>query len=416
MKKKAFILLPGVLLLLLPACTKDTGREEANPVVTFTEVPIRFSVPATGTKAEAALDNFEALMNYGDGIGLYGAYLAADAFPGDAGHRPVQLFHNIQTMRGDEPIPTGEAGVDENVWHTTPTIYWPNAGKVSFFAYAPYTATDAMDADSLSIVTASRYSAGEYPRLKFTPRADAKRQQDLLTGRTMDKTGASGEAVYRTGKGYVDLDLYHQLTWVDFKARVTFDGNQEDFETWLTQNFSGTGYRIGIASVTLSGVLASNTGTFTSGGRGFVWDDVPYDAERYNATYALSVSTGEIIPASSLPISAPNEDYISIVVGSSDGGSHPTENGLLYLLPQTLPASASLRVEFGIFKADTGEPMLLYTTYFSIGSIAQHVWGPGEHILYRMQLDLSTVSNSTITANVEDWTDAYHYEHGSYLE
>ena len=148
-----------------------------------------------------------------------------------------------------------------------------------------------------------------------------------------------------------------------------------------------------------------------------LWKDLRYD----NSLVAVGAET---------------DNYTTIVLQSAT--TPPTPDGVLYLLPQTLPNGANgakLTVDYGMYKSRTGtvedgeelvgvtiwEPHLMYQTEFNISEDAlgneKGIWKPGNHVVYRLELDITKASNSTVTALMVPWTAANNnYSHNGYLE
>ena len=413
------IILLAAALLLIPGCRK-AGMEERS----LSTLPLSFGLGSlqrqVSTKSLADYESVEDLSTYTDGIGVYAAYLPEDkSFPGDGSNKPQAMINNRQVIRDDKTTALSAAGVsaqaDTRLWYCYPAAYWPYAGKLSLFAYAPYRETP--DADSLMVTTA--YSANGWPSLKFTVHPHAKKQLDLLAGCALDKTATSGS--YRDVHGSVDLDMKHQLTWIDFRARAASDMNADAFNNWVASNFAGKTTQIGIASILLEGLLDCRTGHFSASG--FSWDDTPSD-DKYSASYLLSWENGDFKPMATSHLTIGDDlTYIPLLVGDGDGLKKQTAR--LYLMPQELRTSATATIEYGIFtlEGETYVPQLLYQTQFHIGNLTDsggnrvnYTWEAGHHIVYNMVLNMSEVSNSTVTATIYDWETEATYEHDNYLE
>ena len=450
MQRRFSYLIVGILLAV--SCGKtpqDVGVLSEDAVIFAVCGPLTVEI---GTRASLPLPgaNFATLAN--SGIGISAAYLASGTFSESS--TPVNYFTNRQLIRGDDKgIGSGmvsrPTGLDINAWELNPGGLWPYDGKLSFFAYAPYREETEDNFEIPGFV--SPYSSG-YPRLFFRPDPDPKNQVDLLTGMTLNQERASIQSTYTNDVQYVDLDLSHSLTWVDFQAKVAIDaifqGNKTNLDTWLETN-GLSGCKIFVAGIKISGVLGANSGGWTS--EGFVWD-TPDFATAERAEYELTIEDGTLhgpditIDASLwkdlrydnslVAVGAETDNYTTIVLQSAT--TPPTPDGVLYLLPQTLPNGANgakLTVDYGMYKSRTGtvedgeelvgvtiwEPHLMYQTEFNISEDAlgneKGIWKPGNHVVYRLELDITKASNSTVTALMVPWTAANNnYSHNGYLE
>lgn len=118
-------------------------------------------------------------------------------------------------------------------WSYTPVKYWPNntSDKVSFFAYAPYS---AMSGDNnIQIATAETMTA---PTFTFTVNNTVKNQTDLVTAAVINQSKASNPI---TVSDKVKFDFEHRLARIGFKAQTDVDqvpgtANAIDAKTTIT--------------------------------------------------------------------------------------------------------------------------------------------------------------------------------------
>lgn len=111
-------------------------------------------------------------------------------------------------------------------WGYAPLKYWPETGKISFFAYAPY-----------GTGTLSDNTAANTPTLNYTVPATIAEQKDLLVaGAQKNKTGNTvsftfKHALSRIGFGVklADADALDAATTIDFsKITLTADFNSSN--------------------------------------------------------------------------------------------------------------------------------------------------------------------------------------------
>ena len=416
------ILAYGLLAVLVAAaCVKTPSGEDASSQEIFFCVRSPYSLQVdTKSRLNFSNTDFSALSD--SAIGLSAVYLPDGvAYPGSNPENiPAPYFLNRpirhdmdnsasigSTLAENDPL---RVGLDSRAWAAQPGVIWPYSGQLSFFAYAPY--REEMNAGAPLVVS----ERGVY----YRPEEDPKEQVDLVAGVTLDQTRNS-LATFYSSKEFVDLTLYHCLTWVDFQARVRIDTeyftDKSKLDSWYTSN-GLTGCRIGVAGVKLSGILASNNATWTT--TGLTWGAPPVPPS--TTSYELSVEEGTLLPVSTgyLTYDEVNwgtlTSYQAITMGS---GAEETTEGFLYLLPHTLLSGATLTVDYGLY-TPTGEngsfePRLMYQKVFNISKLAapKNVWEAGKRVIYQMTLDITKASNCTVEAHVEDWTDAgnnYNYD------
>lgn len=411
------ILAYGLLAVLVAAaCVKTPSGEDASSQEIFFCVRSPYSLQVdTKSRLNFSNTDFSALSD--SAIGLSAVYLPDGVnYPGTDLIFPAPYFLNRpirhdmdnsasigSTLAENDPL---RVGLDSRAWAAQPGVIWPYSGQLSFFAYAPY--REEMNTGAPLVVS----ERGVY----FRPEEDPKEQVDLVAGVTLDQTRNS-LATFYSSREFVDLTLYHCLTWVDFQARVRIDtenfADKAALDTWYHANGLDN-CKIGVAGVKLSGILASNNATWTT--TGLVWGEPP--VSRDTTSYELSMEEGTLLSvADGYLIYDENNlgslhSYQDITVGHRGG---ETTEGYLYLLPHTLLSGATratLTVDYGIYtptgENDSFEPRLMYQKVFNISELAdsKNVWEAGKRVIYQMTLDITKASNCTVEAHVEDWTDA----------
>lgn len=97
-------------------------------------------------------------------------------------------------------------------WTYEPLMFWPNNGKLSFFAYSPY----ASQGDSYTSLSSTPSTAG-YPQLTYTVPDDVITQRDLLVSvPLLNQTKTS-----RNADGKLPLTFRHALSCIVFNAKMT---------------------------------------------------------------------------------------------------------------------------------------------------------------------------------------------------
>ena len=270
----------ALCVVILSACGKEESRIAGNGGGIRYSVRSGVSVQA-GTKAGVSFPGTEFADLAHSFIGLSAAFLpeGSNNFPDGTVNTPSNYFTNRRMSRNTEnPATVGGHlspgdpllnGLDPHPWKTYPEAFWPYSGKLSFFAYAPY--QEEMTPE-FTVTGFGEGYAGGWPTITFQPDQDPASQTDLLAGSTRDQDGKQLKQYYE-GSNYVDLDLYHQLTWVDFQARVQKVEFSDDSEwnAWVSAN-GLAGSRIAVAAIHISGILKSNSGSWSSAATSFTWD------------------------------------------------------------------------------------------------------------------------------------------------
>ncbi len=185
-------------------------------------------------------------------------------------------------------------------WNTEEELNWLGSGKIRFFAYSPYSATDKPE-NGIS------YSNTTIPTLTYTVPEDVKAQCDLMTAME-DCPGGQG--------GAVSLKFKHTLTAVTIKT------GQKMLEGTITK-------------VSLTGVHGKGTHQIGS-------DKWTTTSETTDFEVALSLKLPEKENSTD---TTPNEE--KDIVDYAKPGEEIVGGELTFMMvPQTLPTDAKLIVEF----------------------------------------------------------------------
>ncbi len=105
----------------------------------------------------------------------------------------------------------------ENGWEYSPVKYWPamTNDNLSFFAYAPYS--------SNGITPSAKTDAGT-PTIEFEIQQNASDMVDFVAGNAIDEKH-NVSTPDAAGRGAVNFKLYHELTRLNFKAKVDVDND-----------------------------------------------------------------------------------------------------------------------------------------------------------------------------------------------
>lgn len=173
----------------------------------------------------------------------------------------------------------------ESVSSGTPTrFYWPTADyKISFFGYYPY--------NNAAFTVQSAASATGAPTYSYTVPSAIASQQDIMTGQVVDRLGGSASAV--------NITLSHRCAAIRFS--ITNDRSEA-----ITMN------TISIEGVKYTGTFNENTWTLGDAVNSSL-------SNPFTLSYGSSIAAGATVD----------------VTGTTN---------IFLMLPQTLPATASLKV------------------------------------------------------------------------
>lgn len=206
-------------------------------------------------------------------------------------------------------------------WTFSGTYYWPLDQKIQFFAYA----TDAA-------ATYKAETTDKYPTIDYTIAKESADQKDFVVAKATDQTQATSE-------NGVKLTFTHALTQVNFSVI----GDNADLTYKVT-------------SIGISGV--ANTGTYS-------FADNTWTATGTEGTYTYPiVDNASVTGTTALSLGKPN--------------------AALMLMPQTMPADATITIVYQVFNADGVAIGAAVTAPVALtGTTA---WEPGKKIRYTLTL------------------------------
>lgn len=200
-----------------------------------------------------------------------------------------------------------------NAWTYSPVMFWPSElYTLSFFAIHPIPSTE----NGISVLTTAT-DAG-YPAFTVTPPTSASKQVDLcmaspvLNATYTDPDGDRNST--NDTDGTVPLNFKHAMAKVNFRARYTTESGN-DVNAWME-------------TIEMKGVIGSGRLEFTQDG--YQWS-IP--ANSSSADYKLEYSNDDFVKTPILKVGAPGDDLIS------------TTSGTLCLVPQTVPAGATVNIK-----------------------------------------------------------------------
>lgn len=177
-------------------------------------------------------------------------------------------------------------------WVYEPVLFWPGGQKISFFAYAPYSA----GGNSSAIRGFSDPDSPGSPKLKFSNSQNAERQVDLLYADTLDLVDSPS----------VSLNFKHAL------SRISINLTKTNVDT-ITTTMKFNKLTLSSADIATDGVLDLMTGA---------WEDVSGQTEFVFTSSDDLMKGVMIIPASNEAKILISADYtVTTVDPKLDSGS-----------------------------------------------------------------------------------------------
>lgn len=250
--------------LLLGACS---GEDITDGLPQSNNTPIGFDSSMPETKAVAG---YAAVADPTD-IGVF-AYLTRGNFD-ESTATPNCMYNQLVSKQAD------------GSWSYTPVRYWPNSqvtGRISFFAYAPYTGKT-----SGNLSFQDKETASGFPVLSYTVPQTESRQIDLL----------AAPPVMNRNSGNISFTLYHTLTKINIYIK-----SKDDTTGKSVTAFSITGMKSGMltyCTATTSNVKgwqwsypqSGELATFTADATNFPVPDTAAEEKKLLATFYLLPNT-----------------------------------------------------------------------------------------------------------------------------
>lgn len=194
---KTYHLLATAAVMLLAGCSQNEITEispDANPAVGFdiyTGAQTKGTVTDNGTGTTG--------IKNATGFGILAYYTDKNNWNAAGSFTPNFMWNQQVTYQS-------------GAWKYTPVKYWPNTegDKISFFAYAPYSATPSGGTPTNGIVLPVN-NATVKPTITFTLNTTASGMVDLVAGSKKD---------IQKQTTAVDLTLAHLLSKVEFQAKL----------------------------------------------------------------------------------------------------------------------------------------------------------------------------------------------------
>lgn len=373
------------------ACGKIVIEEESRELMVSGE-PITFTVDGHSTKGEAPITTLQALATRQFGVSAWyspeGQVLTTPGNTGFMAYENHRFGYVTDDLANQTTFPNPWQGVKaEGGGVTKDPIYWPFSGTLSFFCYAPYRADAALEPPPVpdhrdivledpvtdaGIVARLPGYLGDSPLIRVTPAASASAQADLLVAPPLlDKS-----RFYFAGQSQLDFSRHRMV-------QVEFWFNQKGFVPDAEK------VAVRVTGITLTNIIGSKYLYFTRNAQnetGCAWSDAVSPADPANlsaplpqTSYGITAAAGELVEAD-LP--ERNGDTNDNHIASQ------TQEGVLFLLPQTLPADAEVEVAYALVDGQ-GSPVVTGAKTYPLVQPALTAWPEGKTVCYKLTLDLT---------------------------
>ena len=407
-----------VITLLLSSCTK------APSVVGFSssfagltsESPIEFALADGATKSLTPITSLPALAKRDFSVSA--RYTPEGETFDVPGGTSIKYFENHR-FGYITNNPDGDSYTDS--WRgvathaattgaaTADPVYWPLDGSLTFFCYAPYHAdatlatppvpdtrdivlTDPVTDDAVR-ARLPGYLIGS-PVIRYTPAASSRDQVDFLAASPILDVSRLGNS------GRFSLGFDHRLTQVKFA--FNYDGYLPSPEFAC------------VTSIEVRNVVSSAYLYFTEPTpyvTGCSWstesslDDpftpgTPLPTASYRLTDEEVGGVRELIPSNVMSSHIPEKN------GANDNHLPVcTDEGILFLLPQTLSNDAELEVGY-VIAEQHGVPKVTDVLTVKLRTSSMTAWPAGKQVRYLLTLNIPNHQVSGISAQLSDWEDA----------
>ncbi|MGN0188120.1 MAG: fimbrillin family protein [Candidatus Cryptobacteroides sp.] len=246
-------------------------------------------------------------------------------------------------------------------WHATPSYYWPKNGKLTFAAYSPSEIGGTSHAYGSTGLSITGY---EVP-------TDAANQYDVMySERAYNNISSTGTDTYYKG---VDIKFHHALSSIQFGIKTL-----ADYSSSVT---------IKLRKITVYGVYSK--GDFTEG----ITNEVAYaNTPAWSNPANVVAEANAYVYYSDELIVSDTETLLNGVTGQTD----------LILLPQTLPDTGYITIEYGIDPVGGTTPEIAQKHTVQINSLSATEWKPGKRYTYHITIGLDEIY---FAPEVLDWDE-----------
>ena len=208
MNKILFFTVAAATVMALTGCSQSSDltetAETSQTAISFDTYLVKTRAGATGPETTETLKT--------NGFGVFACYTT-----GDYDNSAVPNFMYNTKVTGS----TTTDGV--TTWNYDQKRYWPNNGKISFFAYAPYAALTSTETSGITKFS-DNYTSN--PNITYNLGSDITNCVDLLRG-VKKGTDADKNINLTSGSGIVGFTFKHALAKFNIKAKAssTVDAN-----------------------------------------------------------------------------------------------------------------------------------------------------------------------------------------------
>lgn len=386
-----------IAMMAAVSCAKDFPDGSPSGIPQDLSAPIEFGVGDGATKGLDPLDYIEQLDKYGFGV-FAGYSVPGETFGNDS--PSDNYFSNLWVKKIEEsdlwsPVKKTK---DDKV-QRVPT-YWPLTGSLSFFAYAPYfestVATEDVPEPALELPS-SDYDGG-LVRGRYSPHSFVSNQPDFCV--------AAPQLNRTKNDGPVPLTFKHVLS----RVRFYFNGN----------GVANPHYKYRVTSITIKNVVASNKFTYTMDPEHpCEWDAIDSSTDR-TGEFELDLSRNEVTTRWIMFITDDKAKYEAnpdIYIDPDATGLdryvfiNVTDNGRLYMLPQTLTEDAKLEIIITVYaQSSSGTDWIPISMLppVEVSLPTETAWEYGKTVSYLATLDIPEIRVVNVTALVTDWEDSHN--------
>ena len=343
MKRREYILLSAALLIAFTSCDKSNPElVNESDRIDFVATPFHESF-IQATQARGSETRNDNIQNFG----VY-AYYTVDDFIPESSTPNFMCNTQVEKVNGQ--------------WTYNPLMFWPNSGKLSFFAYSPH----ANQGDSHTSLSSTPSTTG-YPQLTYTVPDDVISQQDLLV--SIPLLNQTKTAMNADGK--LPLRFKHTLACLTFKAKMTDACN----------------FPVKVTAITLGNFKnkASLSYTYNPDGQETTYTWIPSEDAK-NKSYSLSIGNSLLI---NTDLKAITSQYTSIT----------STNSYLMLLPQAIDEEDYIEITVLYDQAESPE------TRKTIVPLKNLIKSLDSGKRYSINILVSALSEITLTYEVAAWTE-----------
>ena len=389
MRHTNYILSTIATLTLLAGCSKPGTPGTSSVLPVASGQPIEFNAGTPGaaasnapqTKGAPQLSTLERLAAQDFSVS---AWYTPDGESYSASSESYIDNHRFGTL-DPGPSYTTWRGITRTGGKAADPVYYPLDGTLTFFCYAPYRADISNTSDVCvdyapdPAVTSqlADYLPGS-PLITFTPSATTFNQIDFLMATPLldvDRTG-----------GAIPLDFTRHLT-TNIQFWCKYNGTLDASEGVM------------ISKIAITDVIGSEYLYFTEASDGTLG---------YSRNSTISpVDGSSVMPLASYEMTSASECLIfdnPFLDDTTPKHINNTINGNVYLLPQTLPATAQLEITY-VVKHRVGDAILDENILvFPLAGTPD--WPMGKTVKYTIDVDVAARKDLTVTVSIEDWNNS----------